>query len=252
MTEPHGRRIKFEGAINFRDLGGYPAAGGRRTRWRRLFRSDSLADLTQTDLEQLADLGLHGLVDFRTENERMLKPNRLPEGACIRVLELGFLPIGTLEMLEEVRAGTISVQELERRVVSQYRRFGIDHVEEFRQAIAFATEADNYPLLIHCTSGKDRTGFASALLLLAVGVPRDVIIQDYDLTNLYRRDVSYLFGPKTKKDVISLLLSARAHYLEAALQEIERVYGSFEAYLTRALEVDGFKRARLLELLTDA
>ena len=252
MTEPHGRRLNFEGAMNFRDLGGYPAAGGRRTRWRRLFRSDSLADLTQPDLEQLAYLGLHGLVDFRTETERVLKPNRLPEGAGIRVLEVGFLPAGTLEMLEEVRAGTISAQELERRVVSQYRKFGLDHAGEYRQAVAFATEADNYPLLIHCTSGKDRTGFASALLPLAVGVPRDVVIQDYDLANLYRRDVSHLFGPKTQKDVISLLLSAQAHYLEAALEEIDRVYGSFEVYLTRTLGVDEIKRARLLELLTDA
>jgi protein-tyrosine phosphatase len=252
MTEQYERRLKFEGAINFRDLGGYPAADGRRMRWRRLFRSDSLADLSEMDLQQLANLGLSGLVDFRTEDERVLKPNRLPEGRCIRVLELGFLPAGTLEMLEEVRAGTISAQELERKVISQYRKFVIDHVEEYRKALAFATQPENYPLLIHCTSGKDRTGVASALLLLAVGVPRDIVLQDYDLTNLYRRDVSHLFGPKTQEDVISLLLSAQAHYLEAALEEIDRVHGSFEAYLTRTLEVDEIKRARLVELLTHA
>jgi protein-tyrosine phosphatase len=252
MIQQYERRLKFEGAINFRDLGGYPAADGRRTRWRRLFRSDSLADMSEMDLQQLADLALRGLVDFRTEDERVLKPNRLPEGACIRVLELGFLPAGTLEMLEQVRAGTISAQELERKVISQYRKFGVDHVEEYRRALNFATEADNYPLLIHCTSGKDRTGFASALLLLAVGVPRDIVLQDYDLTNLYRRDVSHLFGPKTQEDIISLLLSAQAHYLEAALEEIDRVYGSFDAYLTRTLQVDEIKRARLVELLTDA
>jgi protein-tyrosine phosphatase len=252
VTEHYERRLAFEGATNFRDLGGYPARGGRRTRWRRLFRADSLSDLTLADLERLAELGLRGIVDFRTEGERTLKPNKLPADARIRLLELGFLPAGTLEMLDEVRAGSIKTHELERRVASQYRRYGVDHVQEYREALDFALEAENYPLLMHCTSGKDRTGFASAMLLLAVGVPRDVVVQDYSLTNLYRRDISHLFGPNTTEDVISLLLAAQPHYLEAAFDEIDRAYGSFETFLERALELDEPKRARLLELLTEA
>ncbi|HXT09459.1 MAG TPA: tyrosine-protein phosphatase [Roseiarcus sp.] len=245
------RRLEFEGAVNFRDLGGYSAAGGRRTRWRRLFRSDSLADLTADDLRRLQALHVQGLIDFRTEAERRLKPNRLPPGSPIRTLAIGFLPEGTLQMLEEVRAGAISTAQLERRVMSQYRKFGVDHVEQYRQAFDFAADARNYPLLIHCTSGKDRTGFASALLLLAVGVPRDVVMHDYELTNQYRRDVSHLFGPATPDDVIALLLSAQSHYLEAALDEIVRVHGSFEAFLTGQLGLDARKRARLVELLTE-
>jgi protein-tyrosine phosphatase len=251
MTEHHERRLPFEGAANFRDLGGYPARGGRRTRWRRLYRADSLSDLTFADLERLAGLGLRGIVDFRTEGERTLKPNRLPADASIRMLEPGFLPAGTLEMLDDVRAGSITTDEVERRVAGQYRRYGVDHVQEYRRALDFALEARNYPLLMHCTSGKDRTGFASALLLLAVGVPRDVVVQDYSLTNLYRRDVSHLFGAGTTADVISLLLSAQPHYLAAAFDEIDRVHGSFEIFLERALNVDEAKRVRLLELLTE-
>jgi protein-tyrosine phosphatase len=83
-------------------------------------------------------------------------------------------------------------------------------------------------------------------------VPRDVVVQDYSLTNLYRRDISHLFGPNTTEDVISLLLAAQPHYLEAAFDEIDRAYGSFETFLERALEFDEPKRARLLELLTEA
>ncbi len=251
MNEPHLRRLDFEGAVNFRDLGGYQAAGGRRMRWRRLFRADSLGDLTPADLVRLKELGLRGLVDFRIQAERLLKPDRLPEGATIRTLELGFLPAGTIEMLGEVRAGRIGVAELERRVVAQYRSFATDHAGEYRRAVAFAADPGNYPLLLHCTSGKDRTGFAAAVLLLAVGVPREIVLQDYDLTNHYRRDVSHLFGPRTSEQVIALLLSAQAHYLEAALEEIDRVHGSFEDYLTKALGVDDAMRARLFDLLTE-
>jgi protein-tyrosine phosphatase len=252
MSPTAPRRLDFEGAVNFRDLGGYAAANGRHTRWRRLFRADSLADLTPDDLERLDALNLRGLIDFRTEFERQLKPNRLPAGASIRALEIGFLPAGTLEMLMEVRQGRISTTELERRVIEQYRKFGVDHVDEYRRALDFAADAQNYPLLIHCTSGKDRTGFASALLLLAVGVPREIVLHDYNLTNQYRRDVSHLFGPQTPADIIALLLSAQSHYLEAALDEIERVHGSFEAFLAGPLGVDAHKRARLIECLTQA
>jgi protein-tyrosine phosphatase len=252
MSATFSRRLNFDGAVNFRDLGGYAAVGGRHTRWRRLFRADSLADLTSDDLRQLEALGLHGLIDFRTEGERQLKPNRLPAGAPIRALEIGFLPAGTLEMLAQVRQGVISTAQLEREVIAQYRKFGVDHVDEYRRALDFAAAPENYPLVIHCTSGKDRTGFASALLLLAVGVPREVVMHDYTLTNQYRRDVSHLFGPDTPQDVVALLLSAQSLYLEAALDEVDRVHGSLEAFLTGPLGVDANKRARLVECLTEA
>jgi protein-tyrosine phosphatase len=252
MNATYNRRLDFEGAVNFRDLGGYPAGGGRRTRWRRLFRADSLGDLTEADLERLDALGLRGLVDFRIDIERRLKPNRLPKGSSVRTLEIGFLPVGTMDMLARVRSGAITAGELGQALVRHYRLFVADHAEEYRRAIVFAADPENYPLLIHCTSGKDRTGFASALLLMAVGVPREVVLQDYDLTNRYRRDVSHLFAPQTPQDLVDLLLSAEARYLEAALDEIDRRFGSFDAYLAKGLRIDDTARARLYDLLTEA
>jgi protein-tyrosine phosphatase len=87
---------------------------------------------------------------------------------------------------------------------------------------------------------------------MAVGVPREVVLQDYDLTNRYRRDVSHLFGPQTPQDLVDLLLSAQARYLEAALDEIDRRFGSFDAYLAEGLKIDDTARARLYDLLTEA
>ncbi len=155
-------------------------------------------------------------------------------------------------MLARVRAGSITTAELEREVLGHYRLFVADHAEEYRRTVAFAAEPENYPLLVHCTSGKDRTGIASAILLLAVGVPRAVVLEDYDLTNRYRRDVSHLFGPSTPEDLISLLLSAPAHYLEAALDEMDRRFGSFDGYLAKGLGVDDAMRRRLTDLLTES
>ena len=79
MQNRRQRRLDFEGAVNFRDIGGYPAGAGRRTRWRTLYRADSLADLTPADLDRLDALGLRTLIDFRLPEERRAKPDRLPQ-----------------------------------------------------------------------------------------------------------------------------------------------------------------------------
>ncbi len=245
------RRLDFEGAVNFRDMGGYPAGPGRQTRWHTLYRADSLADLTAADLERLHALGLRTLIDFRLPEERGAKPDRLPDGHTITIIEPGFVPAGTLEMLRLVHAGAIQPAEIERRVTAQYRLFGIDHLPEYRRVIEAAVGRDSYPLLLHCTSGKDRTGFGIAILLLAAGVPMDTVLEDYDLTNHYRRPVPHLFGPETSEAVSRLLLSAQTKYLEAAIDEMEKAFGSFDAYLAKGLGVDDAARARLVELLTE-
>jgi protein-tyrosine phosphatase len=251
LPEPRDRRLPFEGAVNFRDMGGYPAAAGRRTRWERLYRADSLGDLTPADLTRLDALGLKTLVDFRLPQERLLKPNRLPPRTSINSIEVPFVPEGTLEMLSLVRAGAIDAAEVERRVTAQYRLFGIRHVAEYRRMFEAADDADGYPLLLHCTSGKDRTGFGVALLLLAAGVARETVLEDYALTNQFRRPVPQFFGPQTSPEVMHTLLSAHPKYLEAALEEVGAVHGSLDAYFERELGVMETARARLAELLTE-
>ena len=135
--------------------------------------------------------------------------------------------------------------------MAQYRLFCVDHTEEYRQTFVVALDPESYPLLLHCTSGKDRTGFAAALLLLALGVSRETVIEDYDLTNLFRRPVPHLFGPETPEEVTTILLSAQPKYLEAAFEEIDRIYGSFDDFLDRALGVSESDRRRLVDLLTE-
>jgi protein-tyrosine phosphatase len=251
VKDQRRRRLEFDGAVNFRDIGGYPAGAGRKTRWHTLFRADSLADLTATDLERLQLLDLRTLIDFRLPEERRAKPDRLPDGHTITIVEPGFVPAGTLEMLNLVRSGAIDPREIERRVIAQYRLFGIDHLAEYRRVLDVATRAESYPLLLHCTSGKDRTGFGIAILMLAAGVPMNVVLEDYDLTNQYRRSVPQLFGPQTPEAVIRILLSAQATYLKAAIEEMEKAFGSFDAYLAKGLGVDDAARTRLVDLLTE-
>jgi protein-tyrosine phosphatase len=246
------RRLALEGAVNFRDLGGYDVGVGRQTSWRKIWRSDSLADLTQADLQLLEPLGLHMLIDFRLPIERKHKPNRLPPGATTETVEIGFVPEGTMELMQGVFMGKIDAAGAERALLRHYELLPVAHNGEYAQMFTHIEAAEGRPLLIHCASGKDRTGYGAALILLAVGASRDVVLEDYALTDRYRRDLASMFPPQTSRDVIDMLMSAHPQFLEAALAMIDRTYGSIDAYLERELSLTAARREHLRDLLTEA
>jgi protein-tyrosine phosphatase len=245
------RRLPLSGAANFRDLGGYRAADGRRMRWNLIYRADSLSHLTEEDLDLVAGLGIAKLIDFRIPREREERPNRLPAGQAIETIHLPFIPAGTLDMLRRVKAGTITTDEIQDHVRGHYRRFAVDHHDVYRRLIDEVFAAGGRPVLFHCTSGKDRTGFGAAVILLAAGVSRDDIRQDYDLTNLYRRDVSQFFSPSTPPEVPHTLTSAFPAYIDEALATIDQVYGSADAYLEEGLGLTPERRADFVALVTE-
>ncbi|MBV9749709.1 MAG: tyrosine-protein phosphatase [Acetobacteraceae bacterium] len=251
ITTERARRLELQGAANFRDLGGYVTVSDRVTRWGRMWRSDSLADLTETDLATLETLGLHSLIDFRLPQERARKPNRLPSsGAPIRTVEIGFIPRGAVQMLRAVAAGTMGPADVEREVAEHYRRLPLEHNQEYAQMLDRVEEAAGAPVLIHCASGKDRTGWGAAVLLLALGVPRATVEQDYALTNQYRRDIGHVVSEQTPRAVVETLTAARPQYLVRAFQAIDETYGSDVAYLERGLGLSAARRARFEEMLT--
>jgi protein-tyrosine phosphatase len=244
------RRIKLEGAVNFRDLGGYTAEGGRTVRWRTIYRSDSLSELTDRDVSGFQQLGINTLCDFRLSEESERKPNRLPNGHRINIVPLRFVPEGTLAMLAAINRGEYGPADVEREVLIHYKKFVNDHAFEYRRLFEIILAKDSLPLLMHCTSGKDRTGFAAAAVLLAVGVPREIIVTDYAMTNDFRRDIGHLFSNAISKPTIDVLTSANPRYIEAALDEIDVRFGTTEAWL-ESLGMSSSMRARLRDLLTE-
>jgi protein-tyrosine phosphatase len=245
------RRIELSGAVNFRDIGGYPAGPGRRVRWSTVFRSDDLGGLTDADIELVDALGIRTLIDFRVPFERTRKPNRLPVDRVIESVELGFVPSGGIEMLRGIAEGVLDAEDVRQMVITQYRSFVTEGQTQYRTAFGVIADAERFPLLIHCTSGKDRTGFAIAVLLATLGVPRETVVRDFLLTNDYRRDLSVLFSESTRAGVPEMLTSARPEYIEAAFAQIDESYGGLERYLAEALGIDAVARERLIERLTE-
>ncbi len=215
------RVIALEGCSNLRDLGGYRAADGRRVRMGRVFRSASLANLTDADLAQFATLGIRTVCDLRGVRESERAPSRLPGAGALDVVPL---PI-------EPRVGA-SLRDLLRREEAT----GEDTYALLQAAYA-AYAGEHLPLLFHCSAGKDRTGFGAALLLTALGVPREVVVADYLATNrIWRRE--HALPPETPDAVRETLLTAHRPLLEGALDQAIRSYGSPERLLEDGLGLD--------------
>lgn len=250
MQEISEHFVPFDGAVNFRDLGGHDVGSGRRTRLRRLYRSDSLSDLTEGDLRRLESMRLHALIDFRLPHERQSHPNRLP-GTEIRIIESGFWPNGAGEIQAAVRAGTIEAAGIVQATTEFYRRFAVDHNAEFRLLLETIEEAAGRPVLFHCVSGKDRTGFGAAVVLMALGATEAVILDEFMLSNTYRRDIGHLLPPGISEAVAVQFSSVDPRYLEAAFETIRSTYGSVDGYLAKGLGFDDRRRANLRELVTE-
>ena len=227
MQRTPSRSLNLAGATNFRDLGGYPGRDGRAVRWRRLFRSDHLAGLTPEDRAVVCDLGVARAFDFRGVDEGAAAAYALP-GVSRHPLPIEPTVVQNVSAL--LQAGrTLTAADAVALMQQTYRAFAHDNAPRFAELFRHLLE-DDAPLVFHCTAGKDRTGFAAALILLALEVPRPLVMQDYLLTNeLYRR--THTKQSDAPREVLDVLWRVQAEFLDAALHAVEDRHGGVEGYL---------------------
>lgn len=174
MNSP-SRLLPLVGAYNFRDLGGYPTTDGRNTRWGRLYRSDTLHELTDVDLELIRSIGLTSVIDLRTSTEVERNGRGVLGSEPVRYVNFSVLPKGGGE---ERAAPAIRVVDVAERYLWYLEVGTVALVESFR----VLCDPGNYPLVFHCQAGKDRTGVLAALVLSCLDVERRAIVDDYVLT----------------------------------------------------------------------
>ncbi|MBI1181167.1 MAG: hypothetical protein GC201_11465 [Alphaproteobacteria bacterium] len=256
---PEGR-IALEGALNFRDVGGYPAAGGRTVRRGTLYRSGALARLTPADVDTLNGLRLGAIIDLRNDMERQAAPTPAALAAAAAIFPLA---LGTSEGVNGVpRPALLTVPEAtpeqaRTAIRDAYRRFALNGPERFAALFRRLLEGPRCPSVIHCTAGKDRTGVSVALVLLALGVPRDAVVEDYSLTRRYldetwrERILVAMLGDLStvNRPVAEVMFDASPDYISAFLDAIGDEYGSADRYLAQGVGLGERERARLRDLL---
>lgn len=245
MDHQFTRTLNFSGASNFRDLGGYQGHDGKQVRWRRLFRSDHLAALTPQDAHTLAELGVSRALDFRGHDERSALAYDIPN---VRYHALSIEPTVVQRAKEMALAGEQMTAPIAVGLMEDtYRAFVANNAQQYAELFEHLLENDQ-PLVFHCTAGKDRTGFAAALILMALGVPRAVVMEDYLLTNgLYRRPQG-LQNNGAPEEALQVIWRVQEEFLNAALHAVDADHGGLDTYLERELRVGARERARLAEL----
>jgi protein-tyrosine phosphatase len=241
MSDTPARHFNLAGASNFRDLGGYPAKDGRAVRWRRIFRSNHLGLVTDADIEVLRRLNLRRAFDFRGTEERLSAMCRVEEIA-VHSLPIEPTVAATLRGIREAGTPLSSAAALD-VMRDSYRGYVRNNTPRFRALFAHMLE-DGAPLVIHCTAGKDRTGFACALILHALGVSDDLIAEDYLLTNrFYRRDPAA--SPDLPDEVRQAIASVEASFLSAGFEAVCAEYGNLENYFGEGLGLGPRERSAL-------
>ena len=252
------RRIELKGAYNFRDLGGYSTKEGKKINWGKLFRSDNLSKLTKGDLKQLEKLNIQLIIDLRSKEERESKPNRLPmsNGIKIKNLEIADSNKNHNDLRKEIFYGKLGEIDLEKEVLNAYRLSITDYRDEISKFFELLLNPTNYPALVLCNAGKDRTGVVIALFLMALGVPKKTVMKDYMLSKIYLEPMIARMTTKVRllsifrADIFQLkkLLDTRVEYLNATFHAINQKFGSIESFLD-SVGMNNDKRKMLRKII---
>jgi protein-tyrosine phosphatase len=233
------RRLELDGPVNFRDLGGYATADGRRVRWGRVYRSDSLETLTPADLARLDELGIRLVCDLRRDEERAAAPSRVVGHGELRIehLPIGGIAAETRDMAGRMLRGEIP--EVSAATMAGVYLTILDlHPDSFGAVVSHAGDAASLPMVVHCTAGKDRTGVASALLLAALGVDDETIAADYELSNEFQAHARVaavrpqLDAAGVQFEKVEAYFLAPREVIVATLEGLRERYGGVGEYLT--------------------
>jgi protein-tyrosine phosphatase len=244
------RELNMQGIFNFRDLGGYNNNANKQIQWGKLYRSGSLSMATQADIALLNKLGIETIIDLRTEKESFFSPNKF-KAPQVYNLPLRGNPHNLF--FDEILS-----QKMKREDILAYDQdlFSFlleNNTDYFIKLFDILLEEKNYPAVIYCSLGKDRTAIASALILAALNVNEDIILDDYLLSNNLINFHSLVQNadvyPMEVQETITALFRAHKETINYSLDLIKDNFGSVDNYFEKELNLTHKKREKLKSLL---
>jgi protein-tyrosine phosphatase len=236
VIETPDRHLPLDGTRNLRDVGGYAAAGGRRTRWRTLLRSDELTRLPDHAQARLVELGIRQVIDLRWPEELERAPN-----VFLRSDRVRYTPISLLADDPTPHGG----------LVGMYRHVFDVRAAQLGQVARALLADDGVPAIIGCAAGKDRTGVTIALLLDLAGVDHPTIVEDYARSAAYFAEPARVIIDEDDWRHPELIVESEPVYMRVALDHLAREHGGARALLRRQGLTDA-ELDRLVEQLTEA
>ncbi len=238
------RLLKIEGSVNFRELGGYQTKDGHTLKWQKLLRSGDLSRLTDQDVQNLAEYGLHYDIDLRSPSEASWLTDRLPKSTIYRsypVYPIAQNDHSDLPKLPEEQAETDYLHPYALMIMNPQSQLAFRTM--FQDLLA--NDKPNQSLLFHCAAGKDRTGVAGFLILTALGVAYETIKQDYVLTNIVystfdQDELRHRLQNKKAATMVNQMnaaLQVQGDTLDVAKQTILDNYGDYANYFAQAMHL---------------
>ena len=246
------RIIPMERLINFRDLGGYYNTIGKQTRWGKLYRSASLANATFQDAKVLNNLGIRTVIDFRTDRERYEAPSKYLTPKTVNFPLRGnphnfyFSRI----LSGEMKAGDVKVYAQD-----MFAFLLENNSDYFIKMFDILLDTNNYPILLDCSLGRDRSAIASALILAALDIDLDQIINDYMLTNeqldfsSFVPDANIFLEDQEIQETFTALFRVHKGTITYSFDLIIKEYGSLDNYFNTELNLSAKKREKLKEIM---
>lgn len=248
--------LAFDGCHNFRTVAGWRARDGRKVQAGRLFRSDGLDQLSDADQDRLITLGISHVFDLRASAEIERSPSRWPGTMDLRIWT-GAESAAEADIMGLMQRDAVDAAAFRAALCAVYARFPDDLADAVRALAATLIAKGNRATLVHCTAGKDRTGFAVAMLLHAIGIAPDDVVADYLLTNACFETACARFDIGGRLSAIearapgavAALVGVQPDYLHAAERRMKDTYGSIDAWLEQRAGLAGRQREALAERL---
>ncbi|MDR3118677.1 MAG: tyrosine-protein phosphatase [Mediterranea sp.] len=236
---------------NFRDIGGYTATKGKQVRWGMLYRSAQIEGFSGSTLKELKNIGIKTVIDLRTAEETAKTPPLEEQG--FNVVRIPIETIETDNIVQKLRDGQIKNDSVSQLIRYANREIVTSCLADYRKMFDVLEEKDNYPVLISCATGINRTAIATAVILSALGVNEETVMSDYLRSNDFF-DIPHVSGygyqlPVRAQEAITTLFSAREEFLNVAMRQMEKNYGSVPTYLKKGIGLTDEDKRKLCGIL---